>query len=75
MKKLKCRFCPSEFERILDLKFHAGDVHHEIYVKYIQPYLDDATKKLQSVEVIAQDCMKGFREPTYKRVDESVDRF
>jgi hypothetical protein len=75
VKKLKCRFCPSEFERIFDLRFHAVDAHHEIYVRFIQPHLDMTTKKLQNVEPIAQECMKGFREPTYKRVDESVDRF
>jgi len=75
VKKLKCRFCAVEFERIFDLRFHCVDAHHTIYVRFIQPHLDETIKKLQSVEVPAIDCMKGFREPTYKRVDESVDRF
>lgn len=75
VKKLKCRFCEGEFRNIFDLRFHAADAHHVIYVKFVQPYLEETNTKLHSVESIAQDCMKGFREPTYRRTDESVDRF
>jgi hypothetical protein len=75
VKKLKCRFCPNEFEHIFDLRFHCVDAHHVIYVRFVEPYLDETDQKLHWLETVAQDCIKGFREPTYKRVDKSVDRF
>jgi hypothetical protein len=75
VKKLKCRFCPAEFERIFDLRLHVVDAHHVIYVRFVEPHLHNTTQKLYGLETIAQDCMKGFREPTYRRVDQSIDRF
>lgn len=75
VKKLKCRFCDGEFERIYDLRFHAIDAHHGIYVRFVEPHLARTIKKLYGLETIAQEGMKGFRESTYKQADESVDRF
>jgi uncharacterized C2H2 Zn-finger protein len=75
VKKLKCRFCEVVFERMFDLRLHVVDAHHVIYVRFVEPHLYETAQKLYGLETIAQDCMKGFREPTYRRVDQSIDRF
>lgn len=75
MKKLKCKFCIDEFDRDIGLRFHVAEAHHRTYATKIMPYLENTEQKLYQLIIVAQDCMYGRREPTYKRIDESVDRF